>query len=279
MPDTSPAIRSGSIMQRAPDGAWKAVRDEVCTEEPLEIRLGNKPLVVTMRTPGNDRELAAGYLLTEGIVDHRDQILNIEPCPLPASMGNVINVSLDPEREAAGLKNLGNRRSAIAASCGVCGKRTIQEALALRGKPVETSTTFAESTLLSLPESLRQSQATFSATGGLHAAGLFTPDGTLLAIHEDVGRHNAVDKAIGHAFLDQHPTPDLLLMVSGRVSFEIVQKALAANIPLIAAVSAPSSLAIQCARESGITLLGFLRPPRMNLYSHPQRIAFTPPSP
>jgi len=266
--------RSGSVLRRKADGSYETIRDDVCTEEPLEIRLGDEPLVVTMRTPGSDEELAAGFLLAEGVIRTAAQIRKIEPCTLPASMGNVIRVLLATDLERKGLESQTSRRSAIAASCGVCGKRTIEDALALHGKPLSPGPVIREEIVLGFPGTLRTSQATFDRTGGLHAAGLFQPDGSLVVLREDVGRHNAVDKVIGHALLKGFDLSELALMVSGRVSFEIVQKACAAGIGLVAAVSAPSSLAIHYAREAGLTLIGFLRPPQMNLYSHPQRIQF-----
>jgi len=263
-------VRSGSVMRRFADGHYEAVNDDVCAEEPLEIRLGNRSWVVTMRTPGHDEELAAGYLLAEGVIRRRQEIREIGPCAMAEPTGNVVRVDLAPGLEAG----VSERRAAIAASCGVCGKRTMEEAMAVRAGPLRDQLRIAEERVLALPERLAQYQANFRRTGGLHAAALFNADGEVLVVREDVGRHNAVDKVMGHTLLHDLDREALVMMVSGRVSFEIVQKAHAAGIGLVAAVSAPSSLAIQFAREIGLTLIGFLRPPTMNLYAHPGRVIF-----
>jgi FdhD protein len=236
----------------------------------LEIRIGNDPFVVTMRTPGHDEELAAGFLLTEGIIKSKSDIRRISRCKTSPSPENTIRVDLTGGSRMEGIKS--NRLGAIAASCGVCGKTSIEK---VRGNfpRVENRISIDRYVLLQLPNRLRASQSVFDQTGGLHSAGIFDLDGNLLYQREDVGRHNALDKVIGHALLKNlWPLENHVLMVSGRVAFEIMQKALAAKIGIVAAVSAPSSLAISFALESGQTLIGFLRAPTFNVYSHPHRI-------
>lgn len=269
-------------IERISSGKRVSRPDRVAVEEPLEIRLGFhtpegravKSLSITMRTPGHDAELAAGFLVSESIVRTRDDILAIEACGRQAPNGsrNVIRVELakhvdfDPSRLA--------RHFYTTSSCGVCGKASLDALHALdvkappAGKPV-----FPESTLLMMPDRLLAGQSTFEETGGLHAACAFTSAGEVLETREDVGRHNAVDKVVGRLLLDGRlPANDLGLMVSGRASFELAQKALTAGMPLIAAVSAPSSLAIELAREFGLTLVGFLRGPSFNVYASPERL-------
>jgi FdhD protein len=266
-------IGPGSILRRKADGSHECVTDEVAIEEPLEIRIDGKAIAITMRTPGNDEELAAGFLLSEGIVRQRDDLRTVSPCLLPASFGNVVNVELGPN--AKFIPSAMQRFGTISTSCGLCGKTTI-ESIRQQFPPIDPAGRgqIAEATLLELPARLRAAQGNFARTGGIHAAGLFDLDGNPIVVREDVGRHNAADKAIGRAFLDGLlPLGQHVLMVSGRSSLEIVQKALAAGIPIVAAVSAPSSLAVNFARESGQTLIGFLRPPTYNVYSHVQRIA------
>jgi FdhD protein len=245
--------------------------DELAVEEPLEIRIKNRSVSVTMRTPGHDEELAAGFLLTEGIVHERGDILRIEPCPHDRG-GNIANVILSPHVNVD-FDQL-TRHVFASSSCGLCGKATI-EAACQKVDPIESDASIDVATLLSLPDRLRQTQSTFDRTGGLHGAGIFTTDGNLIVAREDVGRHNAVDKVLGHGLLigllpfDRH-----VLMVSGRLSFEIMQKSLAAKIPIVAAVSAPSSLAVELAEESGQTLVGFIRGERMNVYAGKDRVRF-----
>jgi FdhD protein len=266
-------IGAGSILRRKEDGGYACVTDQVTIEEPLEIRLGPDPLAVTMRTPGNDQELAAGFLLSEGIVRKRTDLKEIAPCTIPASLGNVLNVALAPTVKFTPAA--AQRFGTISTSCGLCGKASI-EFIRQRFPAIDVSDKLQieEATLLELPARLRSAQANFAVTGGIHAAGIFDLDGNLLVAREDIGRHNAVDKVIGRAFLDGLlPLSRHVLLVSGRSSLEIVQKALAAGIPIIAAVSAPSSLAVNFARECGQTLIGFLRPPTFNVYSHIERIA------
>jgi FdhD protein len=247
----------------------QSANDELAAEEPLEIRVKNRAVSVTMRTPGHDEELAAGFLLTEGVIGRREDITRIEPCAHDRG-GNVLNVILS-ENTPVDFDRL-TRHVFASSSCGLCGKATI-DAVHQRLDPIESKLTVRAEILLSLPDRLRSAQATFEKTGGLHAAGVFTAEGEPLVIREDVGRHNAVDKCIGFGLLrGLFPFDRHVLMVSGRASFEIMQKALAARIPVLAAVSAPSSLAVEFARESGQTLLGFVRGQRMNVYSEPQRV-------
>jgi len=252
------------------------VTDEVAIEEPLEIRIGQDPLAVTMRTPGNDEELAAGFLLSEGIVRARSDLREIGRCTLPASLGNVLNVTLAATAKFTPAAT--HRFGTISTSCGLCGKTSI-EFIRQQFAPIDSSRRIQieAATLLELPERLRTAQGNFARTGGIHAAAIFDLDGNLIVLREDIGRHNAVDKAIGRALLDDLlPLGSHIMIVSGRSSLEIVQKALAAGIPLVAAVSAPSTLAVNFARESNQTLIGFLRPPTFNIYSHIERVVFEP---
>jgi FdhD protein len=223
-----------------------------------------------MRTPGDDEELAAGFLLSEGVIRNRADLR-----ALSSSGENVVSVELAPEVKFAPATT--QRFGTISSSCGLCGKKSI-ESILQHFSPIDfvkDRTRIAETTLLDLPNKLRAAQGNFSRTGGIHAAGIFDVAGNLIVVREDIGRHNAVDKVIGHAFLDRLlPLREHVLIVSGRSSLEIVQKALAASIPIVAAVSAPSSLAINFARECGQTLIGFLRPPTFNIYSHVERVAF-----
>ena len=242
--------------------------DSLAIEEPLEIRVRGQAIAITMRTPGHDEELAAGFLLTEGILKGRADIVEIAHCrsqPEAALTGNILNVFLAPNVELD-LDRL-TRHVFSASSCGLCGKtsiETVHQQFAPVAKPLEIPLEI----LLALPPKLRAAQKTFDSTGGLHAAGLFTSKGDLIVAREDIGRHNAVDKVLGHAFFNETlPLHDHILMVSGRASFEIMQKALAAGIRFVAAVSAPSSLAVQFARESNQSLYGFVRETSANRYS------------
>jgi FdhD protein len=265
-------IGAGSVIRRKADGGYQCVTDEVTIEEPLEIRIGQDPLAVTMRTPGNDEELAAGFLLSEGIVRARADLREITRCTLPASVGNVLNVTL--ATTARFTPAAAHRFGTISTSCGLCGKTSI-EFIRQQLPPIDSSARVRidEGTLLELPGRLRNAQGNFARTGGIHAAGIFDLTGNLVVVREDIGRHNAVDKAIGRVFLDGLlPLDRHIMLVSGRSSLEIVQKALAAGIPIVAAVSAPSSLAVNFARECGQTLIGFLRPPTFNIYSHIERV-------
>ena len=250
-------------------------RDRLASEEPLEIRvqapgMEQRAVAVTMRTPGSDFELAAGFLHTEGVVGPAD-ITGVRYCDVPRAEQNynVVTVDLSRPVELGGAE----RSFYTTSSCGVCGKASL-DAIEVRCAPVADGPTVAAATLASLPDTLRAHQAVFEKTGGLHAAGLFTATGELLELREDVGRHNAVDKLVGHAVLaGRVPLADRILLVSGRASFEIVQKAAVAGIPIVAAVSAPSSLAVDAARRFGMTLAGFVRDGRFNVYTGRERIA------
>ena len=254
--------------------------EQVTVEEPFEIRIEGQSLAVIMRTPGHDHELAMGFLLTEGVIQQASDVISIEDAvdedDLP--LANVVNVQLRPR----GLPNMPavqsqpvafERHFAVSASCGLCGKNSIAD-LMTATPPLESDTLrLSTQVIYTLAERLRPAQSVFEHTGGLHAAGIFTPTGELRLLREDIGRHNAVDKLIGHALLhDTFPYKESILMVSGRTSFEIIQKALLARIPCIAAISAPSSLAIELAERANITLIGFLRNHTMNVYTHPERI-------
>ena len=255
------------------DGKVVRKEDYLAAEEPLEIRVGAKPLSVTMRTPGHDRELAAGFLFTEGLVRGRLQILSLEENQgdTEANRANVVRAELAPEA-APDFEKM-QRHFFAASSCGICGKASIDSVRARTLEPPNQGFRFDSKTLLRLPDALRESQAVFGRTGGLHAAALFDKAGKLLVLREDIGRHNAVDKVIGWALLeDRLPLANAVLLVSGRGGFEIVQKAIVAGLPIVASVSAPSSLAVQLARELGLTLIGFLREKRFVVYSGEERI-------
>jgi FdhD protein len=269
----SPRDTSSSQVLEWNDGALRRADDYLAAEEPLEIRVGRHSLGVTMRTPGHDEELVAGLLLTQGIVTHRNQIAAIREGAgaKPSAQRNLIQVKL-----ASGARlnsRLVARRGYASSACGVCG-RTFIDAVRLQGvRPPSAAAKFDPDALCTMPDTLRAAQAVFNRTGGLHAAGLFDAQAKLLALREDIGRHNAVDKVIGWALLhDRVPLSDAALMVSGRGGFEIVQKSLAAGIPLLASVSAPSSLAVQLARELHLTLIGFLRGKRFVVYSGEDRL-------
>jgi FdhD protein len=259
------------------DGERRRVLDDLAAEEPLEIRVGGAVLTVTMRTPGDDFELAAGFLYSEGVVDRRDDISRIAYGRGPDGQptGNVVQVAL--HRQGAVDFSALQRHFFAASSCGICGRTSI-EAVTARQAPIPNPGFSVEPELLTrLPAALRSAQRVFGRTGGLHAAGLFDPDGTLIHVREDIGRHNAVDKVIGDSLLQgQLPLSDRILVVSGRGGFEIVQKALVAGLPVLASVSAPSSLAVQMARAGGLTLIGFLRDRRFVVYSHADRVAALP---
>ena len=257
------------------DGNVERKDDYLAAEEPLEIRIGDQPLSVTMRTPGHDVELAAGFLFTEGLIQNREQILAIESVePITddgVKRGNVIQAEL-VEEATPDLTKM-RRHFFASSSCGICGKASI-DAVRSRLLSAPNPEFRVEAELLtSLPDVLRSSQDVFQRTGGLHAAALFDSSGGLLVVREDIGRHNAVDKVIGWALLDHRvPLGNAVLLVSGRGGFEIVQKALVAGIPILASVSAPSSLAVQLARELRMTLVGFLRGRRFVIYSGEDRI-------
>ena len=250
-------------------GAPRRALDAVAVEEPFELRVDTRPVAVIMRTPGHDEELAAGFLVSEGLVRSRADVLELRRDPRNRDR-NVLDVFLSPDVVLDFAKL--TRHVFASSSCGLCGKSSI--AAVRKTFPRVTSRfRIRGETLLRLPDAMRSAQKTFEETGGLHAAALFDAAGTLECLREDVGRHNAVDKVVGRAFLDgRWPLKASGLLVSGRTSFEIVQKALAAGIPLVASVSAPSSLAVAFARESGLTLVGFLRPGRFNVYAGADRI-------
>ena len=258
------------------DGAAASEPDHLAVEEPLEIRLGGRRFTLTMRTPGHDEELAAGFLLAEGFIAAREELGEIrrvrgaKGVPEPNAIDVILNVP------AAGMRERLKRNFIVTSSCGVCGKTSI-EALERRIAPLNDGPFVAARTLFRLPALMRAAQEVFTATGGLHAAALFRvasrEDARMIVLREDVGRHNAVDKAIGHALTHgMIPLADAIMMVSGRLSFEIVQKAAAAGIPILCAVSAPSSLAVELAEEVGMTLVGFLREPNFNIYTRQERI-------
>ncbi|HEU5246144.1 MAG TPA: formate dehydrogenase accessory sulfurtransferase FdhD [Candidatus Udaeobacter sp.] len=260
------SIGPGRIIRRKQDGSLEYLRDDLTIEEPLEIRIGDKPLATTMRTPGHDDELAAGFLVSEAIVRDRSAIAKIS--------GDGDNRVIVDLAGSVKLKlNSTQRFGTISSSCGLCGKTSI-DAIRQNFSAIESGNVRIDiGTLLSLPEKLQKAQSDFARTGGIHAAGIFDSSGELKIVREDIGRHNAVDKAIGRAFLDKLlPLNRHVLLVSGRASFEIVQKALAAGVPIVAAVSAPSTLAVDFARQSNQTLVGFLRPPSFNIYSHIERV-------
>lgn len=255
---------------RVRNGQRVEAQDRAVAEEPLEIRLHKRPFATIMRTPGADRELAAGFLLAERVLQSSDDLGSIELC---RDVENVVDVVLvGPSAEGLDRLIADRRNVAASAACGVCGRLSI-DTLAADLPRVQAALTIGASTLAGLPEGLRAGQPLFAATGGLHAAALFQSDGTLRTSAEDVGRHNAVDKIVGRMVMqDALPLSDVVLLVSGRTSFEIIQKAWCAGIPVVAAVSAPSSLAIALARDAGITLVGFVRDGNFNIYTHPERI-------
>jgi len=249
--------------------------DLAAAEEPLEVRLHGKPFAVIMRTPGQDRELAAGFLLSEEVIRSSDDLGAVEHCRHPdhPDVHNVVDVYLVGDATARVAEHLEQRRNVLtSSSCGLCGRVTI-ESLRCRLAPLDATDTVKPEIAAAMPLTLRARQTVFDETGGLHGAGLFTLDGECRRSAEDVGRHNAVDKVIGAMlFEDRIPLQGHALAVSGRASYEIVQKAWFAGVPIVCAVSAPSSLAIELAEEAGITLLGFVRNGGFNLYTHPRRI-------
>jgi FdhD protein len=297
MPPKRPASTTRVSVAAHRDGKTTRRSDDVATEEPMEIRVvawdGGKQqshsIAVTMRTPGGDFELAAGFLFSEGVVTEKDAIESIRYCLPPRGSGvpaakmsfpnrggaaaptteqnyNIVNVFLkrggtfDPQRFT--------RHVFTSSSCGVCGKATLEQVRAILPNPIKSAPKLTDKFFLALPETLRKEQSIFERTGGLHAAALFDTSGKLLLSREDVGRHNAMDKLIGALLLkNQIPASDKIVLVSGRASFELVQKALMAGIPVLAAVGAPSSLAVDLAKEFGMTLVGFLREGRFNIYT------------
>lgn len=263
-------------VHRIEDGIDRFRTDTLAAEEPLEIRVNGRPLTVTMRTPGHDFELAAGFLVSEGVIHAADDIASIRYCAGAVvddvNTYNVVDVRLGvhvPEPSVSLERNF-----YTTSSCGVCGKASLDAVRTVARWSVDQDDLVVDPEFLTrLPIALRDAQRVFEDTGGLHAAGLFDSVGGLLVVREDVGRHNAVDKVIGHALLeDMLPLRRTALMVSGRASFELLQKALMAGVPLLAAVSAPSSLAVELAREAGLTLVGFLRGRSMNVYAGAGRV-------
>src|SRR5713226_2093370 len=258
------------------EGRLRRFQDYLVGEEPLQIRVGKSPLTVTMRTPGHDLELAAGFLYTEGLIRRHEEIRSLEQSAgaREQERGNVVQVEL--EGEAALNLEQTQRNFFAASSCGICGKATIEQVRVRGVEPPNPNLRLDPEILCRLPETLREAQAIFGRTGGLHAAGLFDTRGEMVALREDVGRHNAVDKVVGWALLaGKLPLSENVLMVSGRGGFEIIQKACVAGIPVVASVSAPSSLAVQLARELRLTLVGFLRGKRFIVYAGEERLNLT----
>lgn len=256
---------------RFPAGAEET--DRLAVEEPLEIRVNGEPLAVTMRTPGHDGELAAGFCFTEGVIDDPDDLERVEPCAI-AEYGNVVDVVLTDNASVRRRGQLlrARRELYLSSSCGLCGTRSIDR-LARRVEPIGCDFTVSPDVLDGMPAAMIHAQDAFGRTGGIHAAALFAADGRLKFLHEDVGRHNAVDKIIGGSlFGGQLPGHMCVLLLSGRASFELIQKAARAGIPFVAAVGAPSSLAVETATRFGMTLIGFLREGRFNVYSGTERV-------
>ncbi len=281
MIETRPGSKSKVNVVRVRDGQIEthARRDDVATEEPLEIRLVTpgkvRKLAVTMRTPGADFELATGFLFGEGIIHDKSEIQFISYCVdrelSEEQRYNVVNVTLrqEPTRDLAVLE----RHFIVNSACGVCGKASLDALETDGAEPITDSVCVTPEHILTLPEKLREAQKLFDTTGGLHAAALFDAGGTLLAVREDVGRHNAMDKLIGWAVLQgKIPLTRHIVLVSGRASYELAQKALMARLPIFCAISAPSSLAVDTARRFGMTLVGFLRDDRFNIYTGAERI-------
>jgi FdhD protein len=246
--------------------------ETLAVEEPLEIRVDGTPITVTMRTPGSDIELAQGFLLTEGVIAQRDDVLTVRYCRGSDNTYNVLDVTLAPDVKPPELDV--TRNFYTTSSCGVCGKASLEAVqLISRHCPGDDPATVAADTLTAMPQQLSSSQRVFASTGGLHGAALFAVDGTMLAVREDIGRHNAVDKVLGWALESGRiPLSGTVLLVSGRASFELTQKAVMAGVPVLAAVSAPSSLAVDLASESGVTLVAFLRGDSMNVYTRTDRV-------
>jgi len=280
-PGASPAVALAETTRLRAGCAPMVGEDKLAREEPLEIRIRGSSVAVTMRTPGYDVELAAGFILSEGLVSAPKEIVGIAHCAQePANneqpttnneqQSNIVNVFLAPE-VPFDLERL-TRHVFASSSCGLCGKASI-EAVQQHFPPVTSDLQIASAILAGLPDKMRKAQATFAETGGLHAAALFDRAGELIILREDVGRHNAVDKVLGRGFLsNSFPFDSHILLVSGRASFEIMQKALAGRVPIVCAVSAPSSLAVDFARQNNQTLVGFLRHGGMNIYSCPERV-------
>lgn len=273
---SSSRVRSVDLTQVSEwnDGELRRVQDSLVGEEPLEIRIGDQPLTVTMRTPGHDLELAAGFLFTEGLIQRREQILSLDRDPSVEGPAHENTVRVELDATVCLDLDRTQRNFFAGSSCGICGKASID---AIRSRLLSSPNPnfrLNPETLVRLPDVLRDSQAIFGRTGGLHAAGLFDKNGELIVTREDVGRHNAVDKVVGWALLQNRlPLSESVLVVSGRGGFEIIQKAIMAGVPVVASVSAPSSLAVRLARELRLTLVGFLRGRRFVIYAGEERLA------
>jgi len=271
--ETNSSVEARAIrLTRHQQGRTSEAEDLVAAEEPLEIRVEGRSIAVVMRTPGHDRELAAGFLLTEGVIKSAKDLFDITSCiePGAAGEGNAVDVAL-AHPDSFDFEKL-TRHVFTSSSCGICSKASIELVLKRR-KPLHDDVQVKASTILALPERLAARQDTFKSTGGLHACALFDAAGKLLEVREDVGRHNALDKLLGWALLEKRtPLHGHIALLSGRASFEMMQKAQAGGIPIVAAISAPSSLAVEFARESGQTLVGFLRGRSMNVYAGAERI-------
>lgn len=271
-------IRSADVERLSPGGTVETRADEVAVEEPLEIRISGETLAITMRTPGNDRELVLGFLLAEGVISSASDVASVVHCGRTTDEGreNTIDVTLAPGVKPpvdADTGMLARRGTLVTSACGVCGRRSIEDLLA-RTAPLADGGRVSPEIITAAVRGLRERQPIFARTGGCHAASLVTFDGRHVATFEDVGRHNAVDKVVGARVLaGALPLSEHLLVASGRSSFEIVQKALSAGIPLVASVSAPSSLAVDLARRANITLAGFVRDGTMTIYSGRDRLS------
>ena len=265
----TPGLAPVRVLALAPAGPPSESADALAVEAPLEVRIGTQPLTVLMRTPGHDAELVTGFLFGEGVIADADEVLAVEHATdvPPEHRGNVVNVSLMTTRRPPAARPFFST-----SSCGICGKQSLA-AVEMRGEPVRSDLAVSRRVLCELPARLKAAQPVFARTGGAHASALFTPAGELVAAREDVGRHNALDKLVGWALAEGRlPLSEYLLLVSGRLSYELVQKAVAAGIPLVAAVGAPSSLAVELADRFGVTLVGFLRDSGMNVYAHARRV-------
>jgi FdhD protein len=271
MKTENPAAAPARVLKVNAAGSAREVEDVIAREEPLEIRVEGRAVAVVMRTPGHDEELAAGFLVSEGVVKSARDILEVSQCPsVNNEHGNVVDVLL-----GGAVVNWDHltRHVFSASSCGICGKTSLESVFGQFAAVEPSNWQITPEWLSALPERLRAAQPTFAQTGGLHACAVFDRQGEILCVREDVGRHNALDKILGFALMNGLlPLRDHVLLLSGRVSFEMMQKALAAGIPLVAAISAPSSLAVDFAQTSGQTLVGFLRGETMNVYAHAERL-------
>jgi FdhD protein len=267
-------VTSGVVL--VSEGASRSSSSELAVEEPLEIRVAGETIAVTMRTPGNDHELLIGFLLAEGLIECASDLGRVFHCGRPGEegFGNVIDATPSPGT-SLDVERLGRSRrgTLTTAACGVCGRKTVDDLLTSRS-PLEVRTRFAAGAIAGFESRLREEQRMFRETGGTHAAALARADGRLFCAREDVGRHNAVDKVVGRMLLNGADPSELALVVSGRSSFEIVQKAARARIAVVVAVSAPTSLAVDAARRSGVTLIGFARGAAFNVYANPERVLF-----